>query len=277
MTESFEIAPNTFEFPVLMPVPGYGLLNVNTYVIRGEQPVLIDTNAPIYRREFMEGVFSVIDPKDVRWVFLTHEDRDHSGSIPQVMEMCPNATLCVTFLELGKLSEEFTIDPHRVRLVADGETLDVGDRTLTAIRPPLYDAPTTRGLWDPTTRVYFSSDCFGATLPEGVQNVSDADPDRFEEGFFWMNSVNHVWHTVADAAKFNAQVDRIRALGARIVASGHGPVAVGRTDELLEMASRLPAMEPAKVPTHEEFVAMIAAAEQVADTAATGAEPGAGG
>jgi flavorubredoxin len=257
MPDPFEIAKDTFCAPVLMPIPGYGLLNVNTFVIRGEQPMLIDTNAPIYRKEFLDAVFTIVDPKDLRWLFITHEDRDHSGNIPQVLEMCPNATVVHNFLGFGKLAEEFSIPPDRMRLVNDGEILNLGDREITAVRPPLYDAGTTRGVWDPTTSVYFSSDCFGANLEEGVENVNDASPDEFEAGFFWMNRINHAWHEVADPAKFKASVDRIRALGAETIASSHGPMAKGRTDQLLDLVELTPNMEPVRMPTHDEFMGLI--------------------
>jgi hypothetical protein len=44
----------------------------------------------------------------------------------------------------------------RVRWVRDGESFQAGDRTLVAVCPPFFDNPTTRGLLDTTTRVYWS-------------------------------------------------------------------------------------------------------------------------
>ena len=53
----------------------------------------------------------------------------------------------------------------RVRLINSGETLNVGDRNLLALRPPLFDSPATVGFLDDQSGLLFSSDCFGAPLP----------------------------------------------------------------------------------------------------------------
>ena len=49
-----------------------------------------------------------------------------------------------------------------------GETIDAGDRTLTAFRPPLYDAPGVNGIYDDKSKAFFSIDSFGAIIPAGV-------------------------------------------------------------------------------------------------------------
>jgi flavorubredoxin len=193
-SEPYEVAEETFVISDDLPVPGVGLLPVNAMMIRGEQPMFLDTLAIVQRDAFLERAFSLIDPREIRWLFLSHEDRDHSGSIMQVLEQCPNARLITNFLGLGKLGEEFTIPLDRVYFLNDGESLDIGDRTVAAIRPPLYDSSATRGLWDPKTGVYFAADCFGAVLRENVQFTDDISTGEYEDGFFWMNRANHIWY-----------------------------------------------------------------------------------
>jgi flavorubredoxin len=254
----YEVAPETFVIPDSVPVPGVGILPVNAMVIRGEQPMLLDTLATIHRDEFLETAFSLVDPRDVRWLFLSHEDRDHSGSVMQVLDQCPNAKLITNFLGLGKLLEEFTIPSERVYLLNDGDSLDIGDRTVTAIRPPLFDSSATRGLWDPKTRVNFGADCFGAVLDENVQFVDELSPTDFEEGFFWMNRVNHVWfHHIAQEV-IDEAANRIRVLDPTLIVSGHGPT--DRRDPLRhsDWITRIGDMEPVPMPSQAEFEAMIA-------------------
>jgi flavorubredoxin len=95
----------------------------------------------------------------VRWVFLTHDDHDHAGNLRQVMDACPNAMLVTTWFSMGRYaidSEDFWMPFDRVRWVRDGESFQAGDRTLVAVYLPFFDNPTTRGLLDTTTRVYWS-------------------------------------------------------------------------------------------------------------------------
>lgn len=258
MAEPYQVAEETFVVPGALPVPGIGWLPVNAMVIRGAQPMIVDTLAIVQREEFLERVFSLLDPEDVRWLFLSHEDRDHSGSVMEVLERCPNAKLVTNFLGLGKLSEEFTIPPERVHMLNDGESLDIGDRTVTAIRPPLYDSSATRGLWDPATEVYFAADCFGAVVREPAQYTDDlAEPD-LEDGYFWMNRANHIWFQHIRPEAIEAAAKRVADLGMHTLVSGHGPTERRDPERACRWITRIAGMDPVPMPDQAEFERMLA-------------------
>jgi flavorubredoxin len=159
MQSPIRVADETFVIPMPFEIPGFGILYINSMVIRGQEPILVETSAPIVRDDYLQAAFSLVDPKDVRWIFLSHDDRDHSGNIMQVLEACPNARLVTNFVGLGRMTEEFDLPPPRMYFVNDGESFGAGDRTLAAIRPPYYDSPATRGLWDATTGVQLVQPC----------------------------------------------------------------------------------------------------------------------
>ena len=81
------------------------------------------------------------------------------------LSACPNAQLVCNWAEIERHTNCLDFPLERCRWVMDGETTDVGDRTLHALRPPVFDSPTTRGLYDPTTRVYWAVDTFATPLP----------------------------------------------------------------------------------------------------------------
>jgi glyoxylase-like metal-dependent hydrolase (beta-lactamase superfamily II) len=70
-----EVAPAHF------PIPGAGLLPVNASVIKAQEPVLVDARMGIESEEFMKALASVIDPHDLKWVWLTHDDADRAWNI----------------------------------------------------------------------------------------------------------------------------------------------------------------------------------------------------
>jgi flavorubredoxin len=259
MAEPYPIAEETFVIPGSLPVPGIGRLPVNAMVIRGEQPMILDTLAIVQREEFLESAFSLLEPEDVRWLFLSHEDRDHSGSVMEILNRCPNAKLVTNFLGLGKLSEEFSIPADRVLMLNDGESLDIGDRTVTAVRPPLYDSSATRGLWDPTTEVYFAADCFGAVVREPVQYTDELDEGDLEDGYFWMNRANHIWFEHIRPDAIEAAAKRVLDLGMRTLVSGHGPTERADPQRLCSWITRIAGMDPVPMPDQAEFERMLAA------------------
>jgi flavorubredoxin len=201
---------------------------INSMVILGDEPVIVDTGTPANRRQWMEDVFALVEPEDVRWIFLSHDDVDHSGNLDEALTACPNATLVCNWAMVERHTNCFDFPHGRCRWVADGESLDVGDRTLQAIRPPVFDSPTTRGLYDPTTKVYWAVDTFATPLPDLNMGVADLDHDFWYQGMmlFGLGAVSP-WITMTDPAKYGRHVDRTQSLDITTIASCHSPVIEG--------------------------------------------------
>ncbi|HEX2541832.1 MAG TPA: MBL fold metallo-hydrolase [Caldimonas sp.] len=225
-TRPHRIAPETWLIPNLAPA-GDGLyLPVNSMVIRGEQPVVVDTGAPVHRAQWLEKVFSVVEPEDVRWIFLSHDDGDHTGGLLDVLERCPTATLVTNFFSVERLALEKPALPlHRMRWIEPGGRLDVGDRELQLFRPPIFDGPTTRGVYDPKTSAMWIVDTFACLTPGALEGEALSDEQLSQMSA--MNSAVSPWHAWLDRAAYNRHVDAIEAFGARAVASAHGPVLRG--------------------------------------------------
>ena len=145
---------------------------INSMVILGAEPVIVDTGTPANRKQWLEDVFALVEPEDVRWIFLSHDDVDHTGNLDEALAACPNATVVCNWAMVERHTNCFDFPLDRCRWVMHGESFDVGDRTLQAIRPPVFDSPTTRGLYDPTTKVYWAVDTFATPLPGRADSAS---------------------------------------------------------------------------------------------------------
>jgi glyoxylase-like metal-dependent hydrolase (beta-lactamase superfamily II) len=77
----------------VLPIPGLGFLPVNAYLGQAEQPLLVDSGLPGSRTDFIQALWSQIEPDDLRWIYLTHPDRDHTGSL---MDRCTVHTLATS-------------------------------------------------------------------------------------------------------------------------------------------------------------------------------------
>lgn len=233
-TAAQRIAPDTWLIPNLAP-GGDGLyLPVNSMVIRGREPVIVDTGAPLHRALWLEKVFSVVEPEDVRWIFLSHDDGDHTGGLLDVLERCRNATLVTNFFSVERLALEKPALPlERMRWIEPGGSFDAGDRVLQLFRPPIFDGPTTRGLFDTRTEAMWIVDTFACLTP-GSLEADDLSPDVLAQ-MPAMNSAVSPWHAWLDRATYARHVDAVEALGAKTVASAHGPVLRGeRLDDAFD-------------------------------------------
>ena len=110
---------------------------LNSLVIRGRQPVVVDTGAAENRDQFLEDVFSLVEPADIRWVFISHDDVDHTGAVNELMASCPNATLVINWFMVERMGESLEVPPDRWRSHCKGSPSD--------IRPPQLRCCATSG------------------------------------------------------------------------------------------------------------------------------------
>jgi flavorubredoxin len=228
-TAPYRIAEETYLIPNVVPGAPGAFIGMNSLLIRGAEPVIVDTGTPLHSDHWLDMVLSLIDPEDIRWVFLSHDDGDHVGSLAKLMAMAPNATVVANFFMTERLSvEHYALPLNRLRWIGPGESFDAGDRTLHLVRPPIFDGPTTRGLYDAKTATLWAVDSFAAMTPQGVYEAGDVPRELYDETFPMFNSLVSPWHEWLDPVKYSAHTDELESLGLLTVASAHGPVLRGQ-------------------------------------------------
>lgn len=262
MIEPELVAPDTW---VVRQLAGEGMgpeaVFVNSSVILGEQPVLIDVGPAITREDWLETTFSLVEPADVRWIFLSHDDVDHTGNLTQVLEACPNATLVMTAFMMERMGADFGfgLPLPRMRWVNHGDRIDAGDRELVAITPPVFDSPTTRGLFDTTSRTYWASDALGCPVPGEITDIAELDPGAWREGFTVQQQMISPWLGWVDPARYAASIDAVRQLGADVVTSGHGPALRGaQVHSALNLLAEVPHLPMPAAPGQADLDAIVA-------------------
>jgi flavorubredoxin len=233
---------------------------VNSMVITGAEPVVVDCGPKLSGKDWMNAVFSIVEPEDVRWIYLSHEDHDHTGNLIEMLERCSNATLVATWFMAERYGAEHMLPFERMRWVNDGERFFAGDRELVAVTPPAFDSPTTRGLFDPSTGVYWAADSFGCPVTHEVRNINELDETFWREGFLQLQRMVSPWHQWLDPTRFAAHVDSIRKLGITKITSAHGPTLHrGQLDAAYELMVQIPNLPAAPLPTQSDLDAMLAA------------------
>ncbi len=261
MDAPYQAAPDIHVLPTNLPLPGAGVvLPVNAYVLTAEEPVLIDTGIGIDGDQFLDAVGSIVDLQALRWIWLTHDDADHTGSIQRVMDAAPNARLVTNAFSALRMATWWPVPFDRVHAIRPGDRLSVGDRTLRAVPPPLFDNPLSIGLLDEATGSFFSVDSFGALLPEAVQDAADVPHETLAGGMLAWSLADSPWAHLVDRPRFDQVLDGVRRLQPSRILSSHLPAANGTSIEhFLEVLASVPDAEPAVAPSHEEFGHMLAA------------------
>jgi hypothetical protein len=166
---------------------------------------------------------------------------------------------------MGILSIDYQVALDRVFLLNPGQSLDVGDRRLTAFRPPAFDSPATTGFYDEKTGTCFTSDCFGAPMASVDQVAADdiaALPrDDLVAGQRLWATVDSPWLSVVDRHRFHASLQPLRSLDPDVVLCTHLPPAHQAMNQLLDTLASAPDADPFVGPDQAALEQLLAQLE----------------
>lgn len=175
MITTSRVAPDVVALSSAIPGPGGMCLPVNAYVVLGREPTLVDTGLSPVGEEFRTALWNLVEPADLARVVVTHDDRDHTGSLREILDAAPRARVVTNFVSMVKIGEDWQLPFDRLDLVNSGDRVPIGDDELVAFRPPHYDSPGTLAFHALGRGVCFGSDCLGAFLPGDVDLGGTAD------------------------------------------------------------------------------------------------------
>ena len=268
MITAYRAAPDIDVVSSTASIPGFGNLAINAFVMHGDEPLLVDTGVVREADEFMTALRTVIEPAELRWIWLSHTDYDHIGALHRLLEENPRLRVITTFFAVGIMGLSSTPLPmERVHLLNPGERINVGHRTLTAMKPPVYDNSVTTGFFDDASGALFSADCFGALLSDVPENAAEIPEAELRDGQTTWVTIDSPWIHKVDRATFAAELAHIRALEPSTLLSGHLPPAPGAMlDRLLDALAAAPDAAPFAGPDQ-------VALEQMLDAAMAGPTP----
>jgi flavorubredoxin len=203
-------------FDALIPLPEG--TSYNAYLVRGsEKTALIDTVDPTKEFEYVCNLVRAGVDR-VEYLVMNHAEQDHSGTIPMALELFPDARLVTS--EKGKdlALRLLDVSPERIQVVADRETISLGDRTLEFIMAPWVHWPETMLTYLREDRILFSCDLFGSHLATGDLSVPEITPI----GHFVKRYYAEIMMPFRTTIK--GHLDKISALDIDIIAPSHGPL-----------------------------------------------------
>lgn len=133
----------------------------NAYLVQDEKTALIDTVKAPYAETLLAHIRAHTDPAAIDYVVCNHAEPDHAGSLPVVMKACPKAELVCDARCRDTLSRHVDTSGWRFRVVADGDTLPLGQRSLRFIETPMVHWPESMFSYMPEEKLLFSMDAFG--------------------------------------------------------------------------------------------------------------------
>ncbi len=194
----------------------------NSYLVQGQNKIaIIDTVKEKRADEFLSKVKSLVDPAKVDYIVINHTEPDHSGSLAFMLTQCPNATVISTQAARTFLGNLIHTDfPSQV--VKDGDTIDLGGRTLRFVNAPYLHWPDTMFTLLEQDGILFTCDAFGAHFC-GDALFNDEVPDYSKDMHFYFDCLIRPFKD-----KVLSAIQKIEGERIEMICPSHGPVI--RTD-----------------------------------------------
>jgi len=205
-------------FDALIPLP-MGT-SYNAYLVVGnEKTALIDTVQGNFADEMLQKIGKVVDPEKIDYLVMNHAEPDHAGAIPRVMAVAKNAKLVVTKIGVDMAQVFYDVPLERTIVVKEGDTLDLGGKTLRFIDAPWLHWPETMFTYCVEDKVLFPCDFFGAHIAKSRLYDDEVGDIVLPEAKRYYAEIMMPFTVAIQRA-----LDKVKNLDLNLIAPSHGPI-----------------------------------------------------
>ena len=189
-------------------------MSYNSYAIVDEKIAVFDTVDAAFTHEWMDNLHTALQGRTPDYLIVQHMEPDHSANIHRFATAYPAATIVGTAKAFQMMAQFFGTDYADRRLVvSEGDTLTLGEHTLTFLTAPMVHWPEVMVTYDAADKVLFSADAFGKFGALDVEEDWACEARRYYIGI---------------VGKYGAQVQallkKVAALDIAAICPLHGPV-----------------------------------------------------
>ncbi len=197
-------------------------VSYNSYLIVDEKIAIIEGVKGPWADEWLDNIRELVDPSKIDYIILNHMEPDHTGSLPDIAKVAPNAKLVYTQKASAMQKSFFDLNLEEI-IVDDLQELSLGSKTLQFVHAKFLHWPETMMTYIKEDEILFSCDAFGAF---GALNGLHFDDEINMEIIEW-EAKRYVGTIITAYFKFvQAGIKKVKALGIgiKMIAPSHGPI-----------------------------------------------------
>jgi flavorubredoxin len=203
-------------FDALIPLPQG--TTYNAYLVKGKDKIaLIDTVNPGFEKELEERISQLTAPQKLDYLIMNHAEPDHAGAIPHIMALSPSAKLVTTQKGAKMAQVYYGVPDERAIVVKEGDTLDLGGKTLRFIDAPWQHWPETMFTYLVENKVLFPCDFLGFHTASGFYDDEVEEFVPFAQRYF--GEIMMPFRKMGQQA-----MDKIAHLDIKLIGPSHGPI-----------------------------------------------------
>ena len=191
-------------------------VSYNSYVILDEKTAVMDTVDKRGMEEWEANLLNALDGRKVDYLVVQHLEPDHAGSIARLVELFPDVTLVGNAKTFSMMPQffDFPLEGHTLT-VKEGDTLSLGEHTLTFVMAPMVHWPEVMVSYESTEKILFSADGFGKF---GALSKTEDDDWACEARRYYFNIVGKYGAPVQTLLK------KASSLEIATICPLHGPI-----------------------------------------------------
>ncbi len=204
-------------------------VSYNSYIVKGsEASAIIDASDSGHAPEYLRHIEDTLDGRNPDYLVINHIEPDHSGVLPMLLDRYPDLKIVGNAKTVDMLKGFYGVESN-IKVMADGETLSLGDRTLQFIMTPMVHWPETMFTYLQEEGILFTGDAFGCF---GALNGAVIDDDMMVEHYF-REAYRYYGCIVAKYGTFVEKAfAKIAHLTVNYLCTTHGPVWHSRREEI---------------------------------------------
>ena len=221
-------------FEGLWPLP-YGV-SYNSYIVADAKVALLDTVEQDFRNEFLTNIQQAIGNRPIDYLIVNHMEPDHSSLTAYMLERYPDMMIVANAKTIPMLKGYYGVSEDRILVMKEGDTLCLGDCTLSFHMIPMVHWPETMVTWLAEENTVFSADAFGTfgmVNEDVVDSAGTFEHFRDEMIRYYSNIVGKYGTPVQTALK------KLSGFDVKRICSTHGPVWENEVSEVVALYDRL--------------------------------------
>ncbi|PWM26808.1 MAG: flavodoxin [Oscillospiraceae bacterium] len=137
-------------------------ISYNSYIIFDDKIAVMDTVDQSFTHEWLDKVADALNGRKPDYLIIQHMEPDHSANIANFMSVYPETTVVASSKAFSMMKQFFGTDfSDNRKEVGEGDSIDLGHRTLTFVTAPMVHWPEVIVTYDSGDKILFSADGFG--------------------------------------------------------------------------------------------------------------------
>jgi len=203
----------------------------NSYFINAEKKAVIETAKEKFWPVYEAKIRKVVNPAEIEYIIMDHTEPDHSGSLPHLLKIAPNATVVGSGNAIRYLSDQLNME-FKSLVVKDGDMLNLGNKTLRFIAAPNLHWPDSIYTYLEEDKVLFTCDSFGAHFCH--DEMYDDKVGDYDDAFKYYFDV-----ILKPFSKFMLKaIEKIRPLEISVICTGHGPILRSNCKRMVDLSEQ---------------------------------------